>query len=160
VLIISRCPNPTLAYQTFTQSLFFDQNLLNLSGSAAGAGGGLAVSTCPPLMSHSDRCARWLDWLQQSSTATDYQNLVDLCHDYVRARSSGTGKMVADNDMDLELVDIEKKQLEDLTNMRNSPHLLPYRRYIFIGEVSLPRDKKERFGAGVSSFLTPDRRER
>jgi hypothetical protein len=101
-----------------------------------------------------------LDWLQQSSTATDYQNLVDLCHDYVRARSSGTGKMVADNDMDLELVDIEKKQLEDLTNMRNSPHLLPYRRYIFIGEVSLPRDKKERFGAGVSSFLTPDRRER
>jgi len=152
VLIPRRCPNPTLAYQTFTQSLFLDQNLLNLSGSPAGAGGGLAVSTCPPLMSHSERCARWLEWLQQSSTATDYQTLVDLCHDYVRARGPGTGtsKTGMENELDLELVDIEKKQLEDLTNMRKSPHLLPYRRYIFIGEVSLPKDKKDRYGAGVS----------
>ena len=103
-------------------------------------------------MSHSERCARWLEWLQQSSTATDYQTLVDLCHDYVRARGPGTGtsKTGMDNELDLELVDIEKKQLEDLTNMRKSPHLLPYRRYIFIGEVSLPKDKKDRYGAGVS----------
>ena len=151
MLMTRRCPNPTQAYQTFTQSLFLDQHLLNLSGSPAGAGGGLAISTCPPLMSHNDRCARWLEWLQQVSTATDYQTLVDLCHDYVRSKG-GSNKMVEMNDQDLELVDIEKKQIEDLTNMRKSPHLLPYRRYIYIGEVSLQREKKERFGAGVSLF--------
>lgn len=149
MLMTRRCPNPTQAYQTFTQSLFLDQHLLHLSGSAAGAGGGLAISTCPPLLSHSDRCARWLDWLQQVSTTTDYHNLVNLCHEYVQTRG-GSIKAVETNEMDLELVDIEKKQIEDLTDMRKSPHLLPYRRYIYIGEVSLQREKKEKFGAGAS----------
>jgi len=144
-----RCPNPTQAYQTFTQSLFLDQHLLQLSGSAAGAGGGLAISTCPPPTSRTERCARWLDWLQQVSTSTDYHTLVKLCHNFVVSR--GGGKAVEMDEMDLELVDIEKKQIEDLTNMRKSPHLLPYRRYIYIGEVSLQKEKKERFGAGVSS---------
>jgi hypothetical protein len=153
-LTLRRCPNPTQAYQTFTQSLFLDQHLLQLSGSAAGAGGGLAISTCPPAMSRTERCARWLDWLQQVSTSTDYHTLVKLCHDFVVSR--GGGKAVEMDEMDLELVDIEKKQIEDLTNMRKSPHLLPYRRYIYIGEVSLQKEKKERFGAGVSSSFIRD----
>lgn len=153
MLTIRRCPNPAQAYQTFTQSLFLDQHLLRLSGSPAGAGGGLAASTCPPLLSHSERCARWVDWLQKVSTTTDYQTLVALCNDYVQTRD-GPNKAVEANDMNLELVDIEKKQIEDLTNMRKSPQLLPYRRYIYIGEVSLQKEKKEKFGAGVghSSF--------
>jgi hypothetical protein len=150
-LTIRRCPNTTQSYQTFTQSLFLDEHLLHLSGSAAGAGGGLAISTCPPPMSRTERCARWLDWLQQVSTSTDYHTLVKLCHDFVVSR--GGDKAVEMDEMDLELVDIEKKQIEDLTNMRKSPHLLPYRRYIYIGEVSLQKEKKERFGAGVSPFL-------
>jgi hypothetical protein len=58
--------------------------------------------------------------------------------------------MDIDQEPELELVDIEKKQLEDLTNMRKSPHLLPYRRFIYVGEVSLQKDKKEKYGAGVS----------
>jgi hypothetical protein len=105
-------------------------------------------------MSRTERCARWLDWFQQVSTSTDYHTLVKLCHDFVVSR--GGGKAVEMDGMDLELVDIEKKQIEDLTNMRKSPHLLPYRRYIYIGEVSLQKEKKERFGAGVSSSFIRD----
>lgn len=102
-------------------------------------------------MSYSEKCARWLEWLHQVSTATEYQTLVNLCNDHVRG--GGPGKSAEINDMDLELVDIEKKQIEDLTNMRKSPHLLPYRRYIYIGEVSLQKERKERLGAGVSLLL-------
>jgi hypothetical protein len=93
-----------------------------------------------------------MEWLQQVSTTTDYQNLVNLCHDYVRSRGGSVDKMVELYDADLELVDIEKKQIEDLTNMRKSPHLLPYRRYIYIGEVSVQKEKKDRIGAGVSLY--------
>lgn len=105
-------------------------------------------------MSRTERCARWLDWLQQVSTSTDYHTLVKMCHDFVVSR--GGDKAVEMDEMDLELVDIEKKQIEDLTNMRKSSHLLPYRRYIYIGEVSLQKEKKERFGAGVSLSLIHD----
>lgn len=52
--------------------------------------------------------------------------------------------------VDLNLVDIETKQMEDLTAMRMRPHLLPYRRFIYIGEVSFASDKKNRLAAGVS----------
>lgn len=64
--------------------------------------------------------------------------------------------MNMDVDLDgheLELVDIEAKQMEDLTAMRMRPHLLPYRRFIHIGEVSFAADTKAKLAAGVSRPL-------
>jgi hypothetical protein len=155
-LIFRRCPDPSLAYQTFTQCLFFDNHLLGLSGSPAAAGGGLAVSTCPPLLSHGDKCARWLEWLQAVTSERDYSALVNHCHDHAAFISGRKGKMGMGMDIDpppepeLELVDIERKQIEDLTAMHKRPHLLPYRRYIYVGEVSLSKEQKDRIGSGVS----------
>lgn len=155
-----RCPDPSLAYQTFTQSLFFDNQLLRLSGSPAAAGGGLAVSTCPPHLSHGDKCARWMDWLQRISNEKDYTALISLCNDYAAYMSGKKGKMGMGlgmdidlpQEQDLELLDIERKQIEDLTAMHKTPHLLPYRQYIYIGEVSLSKESKDKMGAGVSGL--------
>lgn len=50
----------------------------------------------------------------------------------------------------LDLVDIELAQVEDLTQMRMRPHLLPYRRYIYVGECSLDGDARRETGNAVS----------
>jgi hypothetical protein len=51
---------------------------------------------------------------------------------------------------DLELVDIELAQIEDLTGMRARPEILPYRRYLYVGEMSLDRKTREKAGQAVS----------
>lgn len=150
---LRRCPQPTRAYQTFTKSLFLDRHLLALSRSKASAGGGLAVSVCPPHYADTDACARWLEWLARTTDETEYQALANLCLDYTNPAPANKGGMNMDIDLEipeLDLVDIETKQMVDLTAMRMRPHLLPYRRYIHIGEVSFGAEKKNKLAAGVS----------
>jgi hypothetical protein len=53
-------------------------------------------------------------------------------------------------ELDLDLVDIETKQIEDLTHLRMRPHCVPYRRFIYIGDVSLGIEKRNRLATGVS----------
>lgn len=156
-LTVRRCPRPTEAYQAFSKSLVVDDHLLKLSGSKACSGGGLAVTTCPPLNSEIDDCATWLDWLSRTVDQKEYKALVKLCFDYSAKRRDlpvpQKGEMDMDLDepeLDLDLVDIETKQIEDLTNLRMRPHIVPYRRYIYIGEVSLGAEKRNKLATGVS----------
>lgn len=151
-----RCPRPTRAFQTFTKSLFVDQHLLNLSGSKASSGGGLAVSACPPDHANVDQCARWVDWLAQCTSEKDYQALVNLCLRYINPAAAKMGRMGMGMDIDsdgneMTLVDVETRQFEDLTMMRMRPHSLPYRRYIYIGDVSFGAEGRNRLAAGVST---------
>lgn len=102
-----------------------------------------------------------MEWLARASSQTDYKSLVGLCFDYdrfVNATAAGKGAMDMDIDVavkDLDLIDIETKQMEDLTAMRTRPDILPYRRCIHIGEVSVPSEKRAKLGQGVSSVSLP-----
>lgn len=51
----------------------------------------------------------------------------------------------------MDLIDIEKSQLEDLVNMRLRNDLVPYRRFVYIGEMSLSSASRESYSRnGVS----------
>lgn len=94
-----------------------------------------------------------MEWLARVADETEYQALANLCLEYNNPTRAKTGGMNMDIDIEipeLDLIDIETKQMEDLTAMRMRPHLLPYRRYIHIGEVSFSADKKSKLSAGVS----------
>jgi hypothetical protein len=136
------------AFEALSKSLFLDENLLRLSGSLAPSGGGLAVSCSPPSIHDSDGCQRWMAWLRKVADEWVYENLADLCfgvrpHDF-------TLPMGESKPRELDLVDIEQSQLNDLVAMRTRPHLLPYRRYLYIGEVSLDAKSKSVFENEVS----------
>ena len=144
---MTRCPDPTAAFEAFTKTLFTDEHLLDLSGESAASGGGLSVSCAPPSIHHQDACVKWMEWLRKVAGQKDIQDLANLCEGI----SSNTfiipeQKFPTDQD----LVDVEQAQLEDLTAMRMRPHLLPYRRYIYIGEVSLDKKTQQCLGAAVS----------
>jgi len=92
----------------------------------------------------------------------DFQSLVEVCMDI---RPNTFISRTLDNQKDinaklaapltsLDLVDIETSQIEDLTAMRMRPDLLPYRRYIYIGEVSLDQRLCGHLGSAVSSFAS------
>ena len=87
---------------------------------------------------------------------------MDVCIG-VRSDSFGKGALAKQRDekavvetpsVPLDLVDIETSQIEDLTAMRMRPHLLPYRRYIYIGDVSLDQRSCDKLGAAVSILAT------
>ncbi|CAD6588444.1 MAG: hypothetical protein TREMPRED_005059 [Tremellales sp. Tagirdzhanova-0007] len=160
----ARCPDPVQAFEVLTRSLFLDRHLLQFSGSAVSSGGGLAVSCAPPAVHSTEACASWTEWLHRAFEQNDFQSLVDICTE-VRSTSFGKGALANQRDgkADVEarsvtpdLVDIETSQIEDLIAMRMRPYLLPYRRYIYIGDVSLDQRACDGFGAAIE-FLPPDR---
>lgn len=168
-LTIRRCPDPTKAFDALSRSLFLDQHLLRLSGSASAAGGGLAVSCAPPSVHQNEACHRWMSWLKKVHEQKDYDALVDLCvgvtpREFARRDSQGendvkevkNGEGSSSTRNELELVDIERDQMEDLIAMRSRPHLMPYRRYIYIGEVSLDKTTRQQYGQQVSECLFLD----
>ena len=152
-----RCPDPTKTFEALSRALFVDQQLLDISGSAASSGGGLAVSCAPPSIHLTDACAAWTAWVHSTFAQQDFQSLVDVCAG-VRPGSFEKRSLAAQGDSTvdvknpprpLELSDIEMSQIEDLTAMRMLPHLLPYRRYIYIGEVTLDQAARDRLGGSV-----------
>ena len=152
-----RCPDPTKAFEALTKALFLDQHLLQFSGSAASSGGGLAVSCAPPSIHLADACLRWSEWLRSAFSQSDFQSLVDLCVG-IRAGTFETRAKASIGDIKpeattspLELVDIEAAQIEDLTEMRMRPDLVPYRRFLYIGEVSLDPRQRDKLGSAVSA---------
>ncbi len=166
-----RCPNPGKAMSTLTNSLFLDHNLLALSGSKASSGGGLAVSICPPPIHLGQACVSWISWLQSMIDAQTFSTLVQRSQGIradtfekedvsrfpfsteVDKETKPLNAIRGPRDDDLTLEDIEIWQLEDLARMRARPHVLPYRRYIHIGEMALSEESRRKIGAGVS----PDR---
>lgn len=162
----NRCPDPTRAFETLCRALYLDQHLLQFSGSAALSGGRLAVSCAPPSLHLTSACGAWMDWLHRASSQQDFQSLVDICSG-VRPESfenRALDAVLADSKPDLkqpslplDLVDVEASQLRDLTAMRMQPHLLPYRRYIYVGEVSLDQRSVDQLGAAVSILASSSR---
>ena len=138
-----RCPEPETAYDALVRSLPFDQQLARLAESDAATTGGMVVSCCPPVIHDTAGCERWITWLRRSSSSATYSELVDNCRG-----ASSTGFSTTESDasaQDMALIDIETAQLDDLARMRSRPHLLPYRRYILVGEVSLDRKARDRY---------------
>ena len=130
-----------------------------MSGSAASAGGGLVISCAPPSVHQTDGCVKWLSWLRTVTEQNSFSDLLDVCKgvrpgDFVNEEvvggMGGADEMGKKKVRELELVDIETSQIEDLKAMRMRPHLLPYRRYMYVGEMSLERTTRDRLGAAVS----------
>mgnify|MGYP006876497481 CR=1 FL=1 len=99
------------------------------------------MSCAPPVIHNADGCRKWMEWLRRVTEEKSFNKLVDHCigvtsRDFSARTASGvTGKAT-----DLELIDLERAQIEDMIAMRARPHLLPYRRYIYIGGTSLAED--------------------
>jgi hypothetical protein len=106
-----------------------------------------------------------MDWLQKVQAVGNYEALVELCAgvnarhfiDQPKVGDEAKKSDVATSEptrRPLDLVDIEREQLADMVGMRMRPHLMPYRRYIYIGEVSLDHAARQRFAQEVSSSRT------
>lgn len=141
------------AFEALSKSLFLDENLLRLSGSLGPSGGGLAVSCAPPVVHDTEGCHRWMEWLRKVSDERVYEGLTGLCFG-VQPRDFA-GPVAESKPRELELVDIERSQMEELVSMRAKPHLLPYRRYLYIGEISLDPKSKLKFENEVSGNFWP-----
>jgi hypothetical protein len=97
-----------------------------------------------------------MSWLRSVSEQKDFQGLVKACSGVKSTTfeaDGGHGEGKSKVPFDLELVDIEIDQVNDLTAMRARPHVVPYRRFIYVGEVSLDRKQRDKLGAAVSNFL-------
>lgn len=141
---VRRCPDPAKAFEALSRSLFFDQHILPIAGELALSGGGLAVSCTPPVIHNAAGCRRWMDWLRRVTDVGTFEKLAEEC----KGVSSKTFASVSEQekprsgDSELDLIDIERSQIEDLAGMRAKPHLLPYRRYIYIGGTAIGDDVK------------------
>lgn len=92
-----------------------------------------------------------------------FNTLVDLCRGIrpgsfasLPSTSSETKDDKKTIPTELELVDIERSQIEDLVAMRMRPDLLPYRRYIYVGEMSLDRRTRDLVSGKGVEFISPD----
>jgi len=146
-----RCPEPHKALDALVNSLPFDEELARLSDSDATTTGGLVVSCCPPVIHDNAGCEKWITWLRKSSSCSAYPELVETCREVSSTGFSTSGDDLGTHDM--ALIDVETAQLDDLARMRSRPHLLPYRRYILVGEVSLDRKARDRYEAEVSDVI-------
>lgn len=150
-----RCPDRNKAYTTLTSALF-DGELGELRACA----GGLAVSSAPPQLQMRNDCARWLEWLTKVTQCDEWKELVGLCKQVVAGkggsaasgcRSPAAGKDTSGEPLSLHI--IEEQGLRDMARMRLRPHIVPYRRYIYIGELSLNVDRRNRAQEKGVSFV-------
>ena len=161
----SRCPDPTRAFEELCQSLF-DRELIALSDSPACLIGGLSVTCAPPSMQLRQACLAWVDWHSRIHEQNNFESLLAACSGIRRntfernevANASGAAAGETDGQdlkttikpNPLDLIDVEMSQLEDLAAMRMLPHLVPYRRYIYIGETSLDEKTLNEMSSTVS----------
>ena len=142
-LTCRRCPDPNAAYDALTSALLsFD-----------GSGSGLAVSVAPPTSQLPQACTAWLDWLHIVTSSNTFEGIFTSC----RGVRSGTYDFEPKTEnQSLDLMDIEQEQIEDLTMMRAQPHVLPYRRYLYVGEVSLDRSTRDMLGSAIEFVQADD----
>ena len=93
-----------------------------------------------------------MEWLRKVTDERKFESLAGLCfgvqpRDFARPAGSTKSR-------ELDLIDIEQTQMEDLSAMRGRPHLLPYRRYLYIGEVSLDPKTKSKYETEVSGVIS------
>ncbi|ORX39150.1 hypothetical protein BD324DRAFT_313400 [Kockovaella imperatae] len=153
--IKTRCRDPAAAFDALTTALFLDEAVLRMSGSLADSGGGLAVSCAPPCIHDTQGCLAWHSWLVKLSAQSTLDEIAAICQG-ISTQTFVTNPTAPASTSKLNLVDIEQAQLADLTAMRMRPHLLPYRRYLYVGEASLSRADKEKLGASVEFVAAED----
>lgn len=122
-----KSPNPVASFAALTSSLFFDDNLLRLAGTMSAQTSGLAVSCAPPDLPQRAKCTLWVDWLGKVFNTTEYEPLVELCREW----ANHTGAPGADSTV----AEVDETSWNDLVVMRTIPHIVPYRRCIYIGSV-------------------------
>jgi hypothetical protein len=109
----------------------------------------------------------WLAWLKLVYDQRDFQELVQVCQgvqprDWNSFRqiikANPPGQVNKDKPMprthELDQIDVEKAQIEDLIQMRKRTELMPYRRYLYVGEMSLDAVTKERLGRTVCAHVS------
>ena len=97
-------------------------------------------------------CGLWTDWVQRSARCTDLEGILATCKG---VRSGSTTFRPSALTGQLELIDVETEQIEDLTAMRTQPHTVPFRRYLYVGEVS-DRARLGRLGQAVELVAADD----
>lgn len=131
----ARCPNPSVAFETFVSSLFTEDKVRKLAGTLPPDAGGLAVSHAPPSLPRKGDCNKWLSWLRKVFESSNYEELVPLCKEAHTAQQAMMYPNLGENDA-MRLSTVEEIGLRDLIAMRERPDLLPYRRYIYVGGLS------------------------
>jgi hypothetical protein len=141
--LLSRCPQPIAAYEAVCSSLFLDEDLLELSGDLVTEGGGLAVSCAPPVIHDTRGCATWIDWLHATYEQRTFEGLVELCRG-IRPEHFACHNKFDGTSTPLTQIDVEIAQGSDMMGMRLRPEIVPYRRYIYIGPVSMKSDQQNK----------------
>lgn len=98
----------------------------------------------------------WTAWLRKVCEAPDFQSLVELSLGVRSDTFVTTSAPDRPPSSMLDQIDIETAQIKDLTAMRMRPHLLPYRRYMYIGEISLERGSRDKIGGAVEFVAAED----
>ena len=107
----------------------------------------------------------WLAWLRLAFEQRDFSELVKVCRgvrpgqwsSFARALSAHESEKSKGDEIPgklqrqpLDQIDVETAQIEDLIQMRTRNELLPYRRYLYVGETSVDAGTRERFSRTVS----------
>ncbi|KAK4684315.1 hypothetical protein P7C73_g5870, partial [Tremellales sp. Uapishka_1] len=155
------CPDPTNAYSALVNSLNINRAITEMSGNAASSEGGLAVTCCPPYSLQQEACTRWITWMNSLSMANDFQSLLRKAQTtstetFTQGHAGGADVMDIDPPTSLDLGDVERAQMKDMTAMRMRPHLLPYRRYLYVGRTSLEATSESATHGAALELISPD----
>ncbi|KLT45233.1 hypothetical protein CC85DRAFT_290426 [Cutaneotrichosporon oleaginosum] len=120
--------DPNSAFAALTRALFLDDNNRRIAGEISSDTGGIVVSAAPPLLALKQPCEKWVKWLDDIFACTEHAPLLDLCRQWARTwghRQTG-----------LTIEEVEKISIGDMIKMRTLPHVVPYRRCIYVGSIN------------------------
>jgi hypothetical protein len=145
-MIPKKSLDPVGAFAALTQALFLDDNQRRIAGEMSTETGGIVVSAAPPMLALRQPCEQWVDWLGKVFTCTDHAALLSLCRQWARTWSLP--------EKELEIEQAEKVSMDDFIKMRNLPHIVPYRRCIYVGSIN-DEQSREAFANGIDA-ISPD----
>lgn len=120
--------DPAAAFAALTQALFLDDNHRRTAGEMSSEASGIVVSAAPPMLALREPCMQWVDWLGKVFQCTDHAMLLKLCRQWARTWGFAESGLAIEQ--------VEKISMSDCIKMRNLPHIVPYRRYIYVGSVN------------------------
>ncbi|BEI93027.1 uncharacterized protein CcaverHIS019_0506550 [Cutaneotrichosporon cavernicola] len=141
-----KSPDPARSFVALTQALSLDDNQRRIAGEMSTETSSLVVSAAPPMLVLRQPCELWIDWLGKIFECTDYATLLKLCRQWARVCNHA--------ESGLALLDTEKISIADLIKMRNLPHIVPYRRCIYVGSIK-DEQSREATANGID-VISPD----
>lgn len=154
--IRNRCPHPDQAKLILTQELGITEDQPRSGRERIN----LVVACAPPLLQQQKKCADWSRWLRDVRSSTRFKDVAKKCHKYLQHSRPDLVSKDKKDDLELSLSDVERLGVQDLSQMRIRPHVLPYRRYVYVGPTTLKPHDKEEYGDTVRQLgveLTKDR---